>query len=393
MVFDNSKNKKWTVIGGGACGIAVIGKLLDNGINVNDLLWIDPEFNGGDIGKKWRTVSSNTTVALFIKFLNACKSFDYENCQIDFNLNHLIPADTCKLSEIADPLQWVTNKLIHDKKVPIIKGLVNQVSKINEDNNNNNWSLSIKSNNDDNKIINIISENVVLTIGAEPLTLPLPILNESKQQQKQQQQQQQQQQQLITVEQVVNPEELKKVCKKDDIVAVYGSSHTAIIALYNIVAIGSKIINFYRSPLKYAEYYDDWILYDNTGLKGYSAEWAKEHLEKNPTNLIERIQVDNKELVENKLLNCTKVVYAIGFERRDSINIKLNENQEWINSSNLKYNQSNGIISNHGLFGIGIAFPQFKPDRVGNLEYNVGLWKFMVYLDQVLPLWLNKNEN
>ncbi|EAL68921.1 hypothetical protein DDB_G0276839 [Dictyostelium discoideum AX4] len=387
MISDISKNKKWTVIGGGACGIAVIGKLLDNGINVNDLLWIDPEFNVGDIGKKWRTVSSNTTVALFTKFLNACKSFDYENCQIDFNLNHLIPADTCKLSEIADPLQWVTNTLIQDKKVPIIKGLVNQVSKINE--NNNNWSVSIKSSNnddddDDNKIINIISENVVLTIGAEPLT----ILNESKQQQ-----QQQQQKELITVEQVVNPEELKKVCKKDDVVAVYGSSHTAIIALYNIVDIGSKIINFYRSPLKYAEYYDDWILYDNTGLKGYSAEWAKEHLEKNPTNLIERIQVDNKELLENKLSNCTKVVYAIGFERRGSVNIKLNENQDWINSSNLKYNESNGIISNHGLFGIGIAFPQFKPDRVGNLEYNVGLWKFMVYLDQVLPLWLNKNKN
>ncbi|KAN0036645.1 hypothetical protein ACTFIV_001949 [Dictyostelium citrinum] len=385
MTCDNNSNKKWAVVGGGACGIAVIGKLLDNGINIEDLLWIDPEFKAGDIGKKWRTVSSNTTVGLFTKFLNNCKSFDYENCPIDFNLNHLIPADTCKLSEIADPLQWVTNKLIVDKKVPIIKGLVNEISKIN---NNNNWLISIKSNDDNDcgghkKTINIISENVVLTIGAEPLTLP--ITNEIKQQ-------------LITVEQVVNPEELKKVCKKDDVVAVYGSSHTAIIALYNIVDIGSKIINFYRSPLKYAVYYDDWILYDNTGLKGYSAEWAKEHLENKPSNLIERIQVDNKnapcnkELIQDKLSTCTKVVYAIGFERRDSINIKLNENhQDWINSSKLNYNESNGIISNDGLFGIGIAFPQFKPDRVGNLEYNVGLWKFMVYLDQVLPIWLNKN--
>ncbi|KAN0035692.1 hypothetical protein ACTA71_004978 [Dictyostelium dimigraforme] len=383
MTCDNkNNNKKWTVIGSGACGIAVIGKLLDNGVNVNDLLWIDPEFKAGDIGKKWRTVSSNTTVGLFTKFLNNCKSFDYENCPIDFNLNHLIPADTCKLSEIADPLQYVTNKLIVEKKVPIIKGLVSQVSKINQ---GNSWLVSILSNDNDDQQkeqkINIVSENVVLSIGAEPLTLPIE--DKSKQQ-------------LITVEQVVNPEELKKVCTKDDIVAVYGSSHTAIIALYNIVDIGSKIINFYRSPLKYAIYYDDWILYDNTGLKGYSAEWAKEHLEKNPSNLIERIQVDNKnevcnkELVQNKLSTCTKVVYAIGFERKNSINVKLNQNdKEWINSSKLKYNESNGIISD-GLFGIGIAFPQFKPDRVGNLEYNVGLWKFMVYLDQVLPIWLNK---
>ncbi|KAK5578004.1 hypothetical protein RB653_002953 [Dictyostelium firmibasis] len=377
MTFDN--NKKWVVIGGGACGIAVIGKLLDNGVNVNDLLWIDPEFKAGDIGKKWCTVSSNTTVGLFTKFLKNCKSFEYEKCPIDFNLNHLIPADTCKLSEIAGPLQWVTDKLIVDKKVPIIKGLVNEICK----SESGNWLVSIKPLNDNDKdqdIKKIIGENVVLTIGAEPLTLP--ISDNSNQQ-------------LITVEQVVNPDELKKVCNKDDVVAVYGSSHTAIIALYNIIDIGSKIINFYRSPLKYAVYYDDWILYDNTGLKGYSAEWAKEHLEKNPSKLIERVQVDkdgcDKEFIQKKLSTCSKIVYAIGFDRRATINLKLNESdQHWINSSKLKYNESNGIISN-GLFGIGIAFPQFKPDRVGNLEYNVGLWKFMVYLDQVLPTWFNKN--
>ena len=55
----------------------------------------------------------------------------------------------------------------------------------------------------------------------------------------------------------------------NDIVAVFGSSHSAMLVLRNLVESGvKKIINFYRTPLRYAVYYDDWILFDDTGLKG-----------------------------------------------------------------------------------------------------------------------------
>lgn len=48
-----------------------------------------------------------------------------------------------------------------------------------------------------------------------------------------------------------------------------------------------KVINFYRSPCCYAIEMDDWILFDNTGLKGQSASWARENIDGVlPPNLI-----------------------------------------------------------------------------------------------------------
>jgi hypothetical protein len=42
-----------------------------------------------------------------------------------------------------------------------------------------------------------------------------------------------------------------------------------------------------------------------------------------------------------------------------------------------------------GLFGIGIAFPELHIDRYNNQELSVGLWKFMTYIQRVLPLWVS----
>jgi hypothetical protein len=53
----------------------------------------------------------------------------------------------------------------------------------------------------------------------------------------------------------------------------------------------------------------------------------------------------------------------------------------------LGYNPHNGIIA-PGLFGVGIAFPEYAEDRYGDAQYRVGLKKFMDYLHCVLPLWL-----
>ena len=201
---------------------------------------------------------------------------------------------------------------------------------------------------------------MVLAIGAEPLTLPLsgPC--------------------IIPIEQVLDIDLLKKICTEDDTVAVFGSSHTAIIALYNLIAVGAKIINFYRSPLKYAVYFDDWILFDNSGLKGYSAEWAKLNIDKNKVPNLKRMLVTDDSFKET-FATCSKAIYAVGFERRKSIVI--------LPYNNLKYDEKTGIIAS-GLFGLGIAFPQGRFDRLGNYEYNVGLWKFMSYLDEILPTWL-----
>ena len=68
-----NKKYKWVIIGAGPSGIAVVCKLLGSGVNPHELLWIDPYFKVGDLGRYWSNVSSNTKVRLFIDFLNSIK--------------------------------------------------------------------------------------------------------------------------------------------------------------------------------------------------------------------------------------------------------------------------------------------------------------------------------
>ncbi|HXF90388.1 MAG TPA: NAD(P)-binding domain-containing protein, partial [Candidatus Nitrosotenuis sp.] len=223
---------QWTIIGAGPAGIAAVGKLLDSGIDPAQIIWLDPEFKVGDFGQKWRSVSSNTTVKLFQNFLNSCPSFQYSNCSIDFPLNNLPPNDTCLLETMADPLQWVSDHLC--QKVHSIQTMASEITL-----HDGQWSISLS-----NKNSNIITKKIILAIGAEPCQLNLPNLI------------------TIPINDVVDLKRLRQVCSPNDTIAVFGSSHSAIVALYNLTAIGAKIINFYRSPLKYAVAYDDWILYD-----------------------------------------------------------------------------------------------------------------------------------
>src|SRR5689334_20935055 len=102
------KTYRWAIIGAGPAGIAAVGKLLDQGIADQDIIWIDPTFTVGDFGSIWQHVPSNTKVDLFLKFLYACDAFAYTGCDEYFDLNHAPRDKTCHLHFMAKPLQWVT---------------------------------------------------------------------------------------------------------------------------------------------------------------------------------------------------------------------------------------------------------------------------------------------
>ncbi len=337
----------WAVIGAGPAGIAAVGKLIDNQVKPEKIAWFDPEFRVGDFGSKWRKVPSNTKVSLFNRFLTASDAFNYTNCPEKFALHNLNPDKTCELKFMADPLQWVTAQL--QKQVHWQAGLVKHLKL-----NHKHWEISLA----DQKLS---AKNVILATGAEPKTLSFPAV------------------QTIPLEMAFDPDHLAQNCSKEDTVAVFGSSHSAILIIRNLLENCSlkKVINFYQSPLRYAVYMDDWILFDDTGLKGTTADWAREHIDGTLPPRLHRV-LSSSENLQEYLPNCTKAVYAVGFQKR-LISIE--------GFNDLSYDDKTGIIA-PGLFGLGIAFPEGKIDRLGNLEYRVGLWKFMDYLTTAMPLWL-----
>ena len=341
------KRFDWTVVGAGPAGIAAVGKLIDKGVKPLDIAWVDPCFKVGDLGERWFRVSSNTKVKLFQNFLSACDIFRFRMAP-DFEIRHLDPESTCLLAAIAEPLQWITDHL----KVAAhpYQGAAKFLKHT-----KGGWEVEVESE-------TFHSKKMILATGAIPKKLNIPKLQE------------------IPLEVALNDQALEKENLENDTVAVFGASHSAIIVLQNLLKTGvKKVINFYNSPLKYALERDGWILFDNTGLKGEAAIWAQKHINGTWPERLERFHSESEE-AKAALSYCTKGVYAIGFETRLP--------PETPQYPELKYNETNGIIG-PGLFGLGIAYPQKVEDPLGNQEYNVGLWKFMNYLETVLPIWMN----
>lgn len=337
---------EWAVIGAGPAGIATIGNLIDRGISGDKIAWFDPAFSVGDFGGLWRHVSSNTKVVLFLKFLHACSAFQYKNCQQDFEINHADPSKTCQLDLMAKPLQWVSDQLC--QKVNIFYQQVESLDLYGR-----HWQLECQEG-------LYFAKNTVLAVGATPKTLPY---HGPK---------------MIPLEDAMDSKRLENYLSKDDTVAVFGSSHSAILALRELVEHGVKrIINFYRVPLRYAVDMGDWILFDDTGLKGATAAWARDNIDGSMPAALERY-LSSEDNVSQYLPGCNKVVYAVGFEKRTRPVLK--------NAGEIQYNDKSGIIA-PGLFGVGIAYPEGKVNPIGILEYRVGLWKFMDYISRVIPIW------
>lgn len=262
-------------------------------------------------------------------------------------LHELDSRETCALTLVAEPLVWITRHL--RERVATYETTATALTLQRKQ-----WTIDMKQQ-------QIASKNVILAVGAVPKTLSYPHLRE------------------IPVEVALDPEKLADQPLDGATVAVFGSSHSSMIALPHLLrAPVEKVINFYRSPLRYAIYFDDWILFDDTGLKGRAAVWARENIDGVLPDRLERCLVSSPEF-EEKIAECDHVVYTIGFERR-----QLPETRQW---GTLNYNPRNGILA-PGLFGLGIAFPEYAEDPYGYGQYRVGLKKFMEYLNSVLPLWM-----
>jgi cation diffusion facilitator CzcD-associated flavoprotein CzcO len=208
----------------------------------------------------------------------------------------------------------------------------------------------------------ITAEKVILAVGATPKKLAYPDLVE------------------IPVDVAVDPEKLAKEPLDGATVAVFGSSHSTMIALPQLLAQPVKrVVNFYRSPLRYAVSLGNWTLFDDSGLKGQAARWARENIDGVHPERLDRLSIHSPEF-RDRLAECDHVVYTVGFERR-----QLPRTPQW---QTLDYNPTNGILA-PGLFGFGIAFPDSHTDPLGYTEQRVGLSKFMKYLTTVLPLWMS----
>lgn len=343
----------WLVVGAGPAGIATLGVLIDIGIDPQRIIWLDPEFSVGRLSN-YGSIPSNSKNKTLINFINACKVFQECTCPEIEAIKHLDPNQRDLLQVLIDGMHCLS-KHVRTKVISVQDTMVSLHF------NNAIWHIGTQQGGV------ITAHHVILATGSHPKTMTYATGH------------------VIPFDVALNAQQLAQQVTADDVVGVVGGAHSAILILKFLSELThpvKKIINFYKTPISYMVDMGTYVLNPN-GIKGVAAEWAQNVLEKNPPAHLERIHVEDDTMAQ-QLSQCTKVIYAFGFERTS---LPALNNTTPITT----YNEKNGFIAPR-LFGIGIAFPHETVTPVGEHYNCVSVDCFMTYAQTMIPHWMNDSE-
>ncbi|OCF41282.1 hypothetical protein I317_04940 [Kwoniella heveanensis CBS 569] len=413
------------IIGAGPGGLATIISLIDGGLR--NILWVDRSFGGGRLNELYREISSNTKVGIYLDAIGSsstCKKIIASTPSpnaID-ELRSIDNEETCQLSLAGDMIKLLEAGVVG------IEGVENCVGEVKEATYENaRWNVVLPSSS------NATTCRLFLCTGSHPIVPDPPIHKQYAPELR-----------VLDLDQCMLKSRLptlfadtlgqSHVKPKKVVVAVIGNSHSGILVCRNLYEVSQetkldiKILNFRRRGIKYAEYRDDGIVYDNTGLKGATADWAKEVMDgPNPPPTIEQIDLgeDEDKVYRERLNECTHIIYAIGYEANPYPALYLNKNKEakeggLDNTANANGNTNENDhldrdqdrlrvdkkleFDQHtsgfkvdgeaveGLFGLGIAHPEETEDPEGNVEAAVGLAKFFKFAQRVQDHWVKVGD-
>lgn len=347
-VKSEQQTTDWLIIGAGVGGIASIGVLHDLGIPFEDIIWVDSEFNVGRIGEFYTAVPANNTTQKFIDFINACATFRECEAPSIKELQEQDPHEFPELGIIAPALKDITEHIrAHARSY---QGWLKDLHFENDV-----WCAQVGD-------TYIKARHVILATGSHPRELNYGNLN------------------TIPLDYALDKQTLATYITKDSTIGVIGGSHSGILIIKYLYELNvKKIINLYRSPIVYTYDAGGWNANAFIGLKGTTADFAREVLEgPNPPAHIIR-DCNNEDNRKKYLPECDKVIYAVGYEP--------NETPLTYEHEHLVYNDKTGVIAPR-LFGIGVAFPEQYCDPQGNLDHRVGLTSFMDYAQRIIPQWI-----
>lgn len=417
------------VVGAGPAGVAVVGNLLER--QLGSIAWIDPSFESGRVNRKYREVPSNTKVSFFQSYATSLQPFRtiIENTPRPNAFTTMAKLDqekTCHLHYAADMIRGLTNGLVKMEQVYAYQGFVTAAtlnSKVGRppcetgretrrsqyqkapltmtsQPDQPKWTVRIKqSSNNGSEDLEIETSRLILCTGSHPTNLPVPIPGLEIHN--------------LDLDTVLKPSLLSETLPttKPTTVAVVGASHSAILALLNLVTLAQsshphlRVKWFTRHKLRYAEFMDGWILRDNTGLKGLAADFARTQLEEgvlagsDAGKIVTKVdcaggEVKEKDMYRVHLPGCDYITQAVGFTRDPLPKLVKGDGDE-AKPLSMEFDHETGAFHESapseekipGLFGAGIAFPQRVVDPYGNVEYAVGFFKFMKFLKKVVPSW------
>lgn len=365
---------EYTVIGAGPAGIIAVVRILEALLNTTpnvmtakklakNISWIDPEFKVGAFGQEWRHVPGNTTASKYravyqdmLSILNA-----YGIRAPDLSAFALYSEETeypSLLETAAEPLRWMTAAL-----QPLVTPIRGQASEILGA--INDFQIHLASGE------TLHAKKCILALGGRAKNLLLPDVDKGK---------------IIPLEIALDRDVLKSfVVKQPEMihstVLVQGSSHSAALAVWNLLACGMTVKQIMNKPYRYHSMRKNsngilCSVNENTGLKGAVAQFTRA-LE---AKTIYPHQWSYDILSLDKPMDYSPydyIISAIGLEPIDSLFI------QGVNSSRIHYDHHTTRTEIPGIFAIGVGYPLAAEDG----SKNVGISKFWPDIGKVISKW------
>lgn len=324
----------YAVIGAGPAGIISVAKLIELGVPEKSIVWIDPEFGVGRLGKYYGKVPSNLKARRYTIFLTSCELFKTMHFPSCMNMFHYDQNQEPPLQLIVDPLQDITAYL-KERVVPT-QARVSTLTYADHA-----WHIMTDEQ-------TIRAEKVILAMGSRPKRLNYDGFDE------------------IPLDLALDEDYLKQVLTPQDRVIVVGSLHSALLVLKYASDIPvQQAINFYTKLPTYGP---------AGGLEGITAYWTKEVLDQHKATNVIRFLYDPQAIEQYKNKGY-KIVYAIGYEPNV---IRVN------GSIPMSFDADTGKICDN-LYGIGIAFAERYTKEDGMSIPLIGVNSFMKRAQEILP--------
>lgn len=333
---------EWAIVGGGPAGIIAIGVLMDLGVEPSDILWFDPEFNVGRMGKYYRNVPANSRAQEIAALLRGSPSFAQYTSESISLLQSYPPFAEFHLRMIVDPFKDITNYFFKAGVIAIQAMVTDLIWQ------DGSWQITAEN-------IQYNASKVILAGGSEPIEFNYPGPTP------------------IPLDFAMDKSLLAPYLTPDDVVAVVGSGASAILLLKYLSELPvKKVINFFKYHHSKAR--------QRSLIRGETAQWIKDVLDKAPpANLVRLLNSpENRALY---LPECTKIIYAVGYQHNPLPRI--------VGMCEPQSPNKTGILGPH-LFGFGFAFPEeltyMSSQELVKVPL-VGVTSFMNFAKRVIPEW------
>ena len=345
----SGKIYKYALIGCGVAGSILLLKLLET-VSPDDICVIDPNFDGGDLGRRWGEVTANSSWGNFVEFVGR------------------IQTAASYIARVKDrhPPDTITH--VHELSTGIRQALTPHLKNIdastcfaksaNYDTATATWTIRLNS----SGCSGIRRAKTILySPGCNPKQVNL-----SKHQ--------------ISLEIALDPSRLSKQVESGQHILLFGLSHSGTLVLKNLIQLGVQVSAIYRTETPFVFQRDGHY----TGIKQSTAQFADDFLtHRDDYPDITLIPSKDAEATIRAYSRCDAIISAIGFSKNTtSMNFTI-DGGDPVNVSS--YDPITGKIDvnvpNTVAFGFGMAYPSLTP--TGDEE--AGIESFVKHLNTVIP--------